>query len=45
MIKQRELGDRTQLESAPKLSLLDLPAPQVAGKLRQVLGTKKLSKK
>jgi hypothetical protein len=45
MIRQRPLGDRTQLESAPNLSLLDLPAPQVAGQLRQVLGTKKLSKK
>jgi hypothetical protein len=45
MIKQGELGDRTQLESAPNLSLLDLPAPQVAGQLRQVHGTKKLSKK
>jgi hypothetical protein len=45
MIKQRPLGDRTQLESAPKLSLLDLPIPQVAGQLRQALGTKKLSKK
>jgi len=45
MIKQRELADRTGLESAPNVSLLDLPAPQVAGQLRQVLGTKKLSKK
>lgn len=44
MIRQRPLGDRTQLESAPNLSLLDLSAPQVAGQLRQVLGTKKLSK-
>ncbi|WP_445171808.1 hypothetical protein [Microcoleus sp.] len=44
MIKQQELGDRTQLESAPNLSLLDLPAPQVAGQLRQVLGTKNYQK-
>ena len=44
MIKQRPLGDRTQLESAPSLSLLDLPAPQVAGQLRQVLGTKNYQK-
>jgi len=44
MIKQRPWGDRTQLESAPNFSLLDLPVPQVAGQLRQVLGTKKLSK-
>jgi hypothetical protein len=45
MIKQRPLGDRTQLESAPNLWLLDLAVPQIAGQLRQVLGTKKLSKK
>ena len=45
MIKQRPLDDRTQLESAPNLSLLDLPAKQVVGQLPEVLGTKKLSKK
>ena len=38
------MGDRTQLESAPNLSLLDLPDPQVAGQLRQVLGTKNYQK-
>ena len=38
------MGDGTQLESAPNLSLLDLPAPQVAGQLRQVLGTKNYQK-
>ena len=31
MIKQRELADRTQLESAPNVSLLDLVAKTATG--------------
>ncbi|MEG4914004.1 hypothetical protein [Microcoleus sp. B7-D4] len=38
------MPDRTQLESAPNLSLLNLPGKLVAGKQRQLLGKKIIKK-
>ncbi|MEG4810069.1 hypothetical protein QUA82_19250 [Microcoleus sp. F8-D3] len=43
MIWQRELGDRTQLESAPNLSLLELVAKTATGTLHKKI-IKKIKK-
>ncbi|MEG4490459.1 hypothetical protein [Microcoleus sp. D3_18_C4] len=43
IIEQRALGDRTQLESAPNLSLLELVAKTATGTLDKFLSKKSQS--